>query len=554
MTKKLKIGLLINSTDLPLWEFQLIERLKKSNYAKIDLVILNDTPKEALSLYQKIKNNWSSLILILFIKVDEKLFNVEPNAFKIKNTIKLLEEIPLIKTKPVSTKFSDHFVKDDLQKIKDFNLDVLIRFGFKILRGDILNCAKYGVWSYHHGDNDINRGGPAGYWEVIEKNNVTGSILQILNEDLDNGQILFKSFSATNKNSINRNRNNFYWKSLSFLPRKLEELHRLGNEKFFNIIKKENQNLKIYSNKLYTKNSLNNWFMIKYILAYLFRGIKTKILNQIYFNQWFILFSIGKGMSTSIWRFKKIIPPKDRFYADPFVIRENEINYVFIEELIYKTNKGHISVIEVDDSGNFNKPIKIIDKKYHLSYPHVFKNEKDYFLIPDSSSNKTIELYKCVEFPYKWEFHMTLMENIRAVDSTIFYYKNKYWLFTNIVENEGASSWDELFLFYADRLETKTWNPHPMNPIISDVRKSRPAGNIFIRDGKIIRPSQDCSVRYGYGVKLNEIITINENEYKEIEIDSIEPNWEEKVKGVHTFNCNENFTIIDGINRRRRLF
>ena len=554
MTKKLKIGLLINSTDLPLWEFQLIERLKKSNYAKIDLVILNDTPKEALSLYQKIKNNWSSLILILFIKVDEKLFNVEPNAFKIKNTIKLLEEIPLIKTKPVSTKFSDRFVKNDLQKIKDFNLDVLIRFGFKILRGDILNCAKYGVWSYHHGDNDINRGGPAGYWEVIEKNNVTGSILQILNEDLDNGQILFKSFSATNKNSINKNRNNFYWKSLSFLPRKLEELHRLGNEKFFNIINKENQNLKIYSNKLYTKKSLNNWFMIKYILAYLFRGIKTKILNQIYFNQWFILFSIGKGMSTSIWRFKKIIPPKDRFYADPFVIRENEINYVFIEELLYKTNKGHISVIEVDDDGNYNKPIKIIDKKYHLSYPHVFKNEKDYFLIPDSSSNKTIELYKCVEFPYKWEFHMTLMENIRAVDSTIFHYKNKYWLFTNIVENEGASSWDELFLFYADRLETKTWNPHPMNPIISDVRKSRPAGNIFIRDGKIIRPSQDCSVRYGYGVKLNEIITINENEYKEIEIDSIEPNWEEKVKGVHTFNCNENFTIIDGINRRRRLF
>ena len=56
MIEKLKIGLLINSTDLPLWGFQLIERLKKSNYAKIDLVILNDTPKEALSLYQKIKN------------------------------------------------------------------------------------------------------------------------------------------------------------------------------------------------------------------------------------------------------------------------------------------------------------------------------------------------------------------------------------------------------------------------------------------------------------------------------------------------------------------
>ncbi len=544
----------MNSTNIPLWGFQLIERLKKSNYAKIDLVILNDTPKEALPLYQKIKNKWSSLILILFIKVDEKLFNVEPNAFKIKNTKNLLEEIPVIKTKPVSTKFSDRFVKDDLQKIKDFDLDVLIRFGFKILRGDILNCAKYGVWSYHHGDNNNNRGGPAGYWEVFEKNNVTGSILQILNEDLDNGQILFKSFSATNKNSIKRNRNNFYWKSLSFLPRKLEQLHKLGEEKFFEIIKKENSGLKIYSNKLYTSRDLTNWFMIKYILAYLFRGIKTKILNQIYFNQWFILFSIGKGISTSIWRFKKIIPPKDRYYADPFVIRENEINYVFIEELLYKTNKGHISVIEVDDKGNFNKPIKIIDKKYHLSYPHVFKNKKDYFLIPDSASNKTIELYICVEFPYKWEFHMTLMENINAVDSTILHYKNKYWLFTNIVENEGASGWDELFLFYADRLETKTWNPHPMNPIISDVRRSRPAGNIFNHNGKLIRPSQDCSVRCGYGIRLNEIKTLSENEYKEIEIDFIGPDWDSKVGGVHTFNFENNLTVVDANMKRSRIF
>ncbi len=149
---------------------------------------------------------------------------------------------------------------------------------------------------------------------------------------------------------------------------------------------------------------------------------------------------------------------------------------------------------------------------------------------------------------------MTLMENIQAVDSTIFYYQNKYWLFANIAQNEGSSFWDELFLFYSEHLETKNWIPHPMNPIISDVRKSRPAGNIFIRDGIIIRPSQDCSKRYGYGVKLNEITILNENEYKEIEIDSIKPDWNNQVKGVHTFNHNQNFTIIDAIIQRRRFF
>ena len=554
MNKKLRVGLLMNSTNLPLWEFQLIERLKNSNYAKVDLVILNDSRKKPLSIFQKIKNNWSRIFFLLFTKIEKKMFKVEPNAFEIRNTNELLDKTPVIKVIPISTKFSDRFSKKDIKNIREHNLDVLIRFGFKILRGDILNSSKYGVWSYHHGDNDINRGGPAGHWEVIENNNVTGSVLQILNEDLDNGQILFKSFSATDTKSITRNRNNFYWKSFSFLPRKLEQLHRLGEEKFFEIIKKENSGLKVYSNKLYTIGNLTNWFMIKYILAFIYRGIKTKILNKIYFNQWSLLFSIGNGISTSIWRFKKIIPPKDRFYADPFIIRSNDIYYVFIEEFLYKTHKGHISVIELDNKGNYNKPVIIIDQRYHLSYPHIFKIEEEYFLIPDSRSNKTIELYKCSKFPYNWEFHMTLMENIEAVDSTIFYYENKYWLFVNIVENEGASSWDELFLFYSDELETKTWNPHPMNPIISDVQKSRPAGNIFIRDGKIIRPSQDCSVRYGYGIKLNEIKTLNENEYKEIEIDSIEPNWDDKVKGVHTFNYNHNLTAIDALIKRRRLF
>ena len=554
MDKKLSIGILMNSTDLPLWEIHLIERLKNSNYASVDLVVLNDTSKKPISIFQKIKNNWSNILLIFFTKLERKIFRVEPNAHEIRSSNEFLRNIPVIKVNPISTKYSDRFPKKKIKSIREQNLDILIRFGFKILRGDILNSSKYGVWSYHHGDNDINRGGPAGYWEVLGNHNVTGSVLQILSEDLDNGQILFKSFSSTDKISITRNRNNFYWKSLSFLPRKLEQLHKLGEEKFFEIIKKENSGLKVYSNKLYSSKDLTNWFMTKYIYNFIVKGLKAKISNKLYFNQWFLLFSIGDGMSTSIWRFKKIIPPKDRFYADPFIIRHDDNYYIFIEELLYDTNKGHISVIKMDDKGNYSKPVKIIDRKYHLSYPHIFSQSEDYYLIPDSGSNNTIELYKCSKFPYEWEFHMTLMKNVKAVDTTIYFHKNKYWLFTNIAENKGASTWDELFLFHSDNLETKNWKPHPMNPIVSDVRRSRSAGNIFVHNGKLIRPSQDCSIRYGYGIRLNEIIILSETEYKEIEIDFIGPNWDPKVRAVHTFNFEKNLTVIDAKLKRSRIF
>src|SRR5690606_21018624 len=110
---------------------------------------------------------------------------------------------------------------------------------------------------------------------------------------------------------------------------------------------------------------------------------------------------------------------------------------------------------------------------------------------PETSENKTIELYKCVDFPYKWELSKVLMNNVSAVDSTILKHNNKYWLFCNIKENEGASSLDELFLFYSDSLQEGEWISHPLNPIVSDVSQSRPAGHIFKENGRLYRPSQN---------------------------------------------------------------
>ena len=109
-------------------------------------------------------------------------------------------------------------------------------------------------------------------------------------------------------------------------------------------------------------------------------------------------------------------------------------------------------------------------------------------------------------------------------------------------------------MFYSESLNTENWIPHPLNPIISDVRKSRPAGNIFIHDGKLIRPSQNSSKRYGFGLKINEITILNENEYEEIEIESIEPDWDKQVIAIHTFNHLGNLTVADGLLRRKRFW
>jgi len=43
----------------------------------------------------------------------------------------------------------------------------------------------FGVWSWHHGDEDKYRGGPPAFWEIVNADPVTGALLQRLTERLD---------------------------------------------------------------------------------------------------------------------------------------------------------------------------------------------------------------------------------------------------------------------------------------------------------------------------------------------------------------------------------
>lgn len=63
-------------------------------------------------------------------------------------------------------------------------------------------------------------------------------------------------------------------------------------------------------------------------------------------------------------------------------------------------------------------------------------------------------------------------------------------LLANVVER-GTLGYHERFLFFADSL-TGEWTPHPTNSVVSDVRRSIPAGKLFEQEGKLMRPAQDC--------------------------------------------------------------
>ena len=550
MNEKLKIGLMIDSTNVPYWVYSMIDKITQSNYAKIELVIINGNQIPKNSFYSKMKNNRDYFLYKIYTKLENKMYKPESDVFGICDLTNELLNTKKITVIPKQTKYSDWIESEDIHEILKNDLDVIVRLGFRILKGDILKAAKCGVWSFHHGDNDVNRGGPAGFWEVFQNNPVTGSVLQIINDELDDGKILAKSYSTTDPILVKRNCNNYYNKTLSFLPRKLKELHELGKDQFLEKVEEQNKNIKFYSNRLYTKPT--NTEFLKMSCYNFGKFLKRNLKNSYSFEQWGLLFDIKNEISKSMWRYKKILPPKDRFWADPHIISMDKNYFIFIEEYVYSKSKGHIALIKMDKEGNYDYLGKILEKDYHLSYPFVFQFENNFYMIPETESNNNIELYKCTDFPKKWEYHGEIMNNVNAVDTTIFNYNDKWWMFTGMKENLGSSNSDELFLFHSDNPLSNDWESHSNNPIISDVRQARPAGKIFSFKDDIYRPSQNSSKFYGYGISFNQINNITKNEYQETIVTSILPNWDNNISRVHTFAYDDGLSMIDAKIKRMR--
>ncbi len=100
-----------------------------------------------------------------------------------------------------------------MHAIRNFNLDFILRFAPGILRGEILSAARYGIWSYHHDDEEKYRGGPPCFWEIYNGDPQTGAILQRLTDRLDAGIILRKGFVPTIHDSYAGNINSANFES-----------------------------------------------------------------------------------------------------------------------------------------------------------------------------------------------------------------------------------------------------------------------------------------------------------------------------------------------------
>ncbi|NHZ86304.1 MAG: hypothetical protein GWP19_10540, partial [Planctomycetia bacterium] len=198
------------------------------------------------------------------------------------------------------------------------------------------------------------------------------------------------------------------------------------------------------------------------------------------------------------------------YVADPFMVFDNNMYYVFFEVFNWDTYQGDISYAQSSDGIDWEYQKVILDEDFHLSYPYIFKWQNEYYLIPESHEDLAVRLYKATSFPEHWEYIGNLISGYHYIDPSIIYFKNIWWLFVSSVPDDGIVN-----LYYSDNLFSG-WKAHPMNPIIKlDKHRARPGGRLLIYDNDLYRMAQDGYIEYGQQVFAFKVTELSENSYKE---------------------------------------
>jgi len=288
------------------------------------------------------------------------------------------------------------------------------------------------------------------------------------------------------------------------------------------------------------QNSLLKW--IEYPFWRLMRKFREKIAG----GRWQLVRLDVRTFETFGPAVQDVIqPPAGCGWADPFLVEKEEEVFLFLEEIV--NGKGHIAVAAVDKQTRKLKgrPTTVLEKSTHLSYPFVFQDEGLWYMLPENSASQELTLYRAVEFPYRWEIYRTVFRGAQWVDTTPFFHNGKWWIFSGCKPSSYASSYQELHLFYCDDILHDTWAPHPMNPVVSDVRHARPAGRLFFHKGKLYRPAQNCLHIYGGEVQLCEVLALSEDAYREQVAGSLHFPWYSRLSSLHTLNMAGDIVIGD---------
>jgi hypothetical protein len=519
--RRLRVGLLAAGALQPAWVIDAFARVAGSEFAEIT----------AIGIFEKHLPDHKFSIRHLYSSVDRWAFGRDPS-----DLVDLAGGVP-----------HGRLIREPADAdLAALDLDVLFAVG-AIDTAALQGLARHGIWRFCFGAEHAEPEPLAGWREVAEDAPVTASGIKVHLGLGASDRLAYQSWSRTYPLSVARNRDRILRKTAEFPWRALRELHRSGRH-WLDQCKpvRENRGQAPIQNL----NALSS--VGRHIAR---RGLE----KALFVEQWFLAYrfqpeKLGepRAVTANLDGFTRILPPGDRYWADPFPLEKAGRYFIFFEELPFATGKGHISMIELGRDGRHSAPVRVLERDHHLSYPFLIEQDGQLLMIPESAQKGAIEAYRCVDFPLRWKPERVLIEDVRCVDPTFYRAADRWWLFANAAAPGSRMFDDELHLYHADNLLGE-WQPHARNPVKSDARCSRPAGGLYWQHGMLHRPAQICAPLYGSGLSINRVLRLTPHEYSERQVQRILPQPGSGLLGMHTVNRAGDLTVVDAFVRRPRI-
>lgn len=540
MVAKLRFGVMCTGERLESAFAATIDELLRIDGVELALLIVDVTPRVRRSLRDALR----------------EIFSLRGNLWAIpqwgrplrrlscrvpRDMSALLAAVPRIHCRLTrKSKFSQYFQPEDVERIRSYKLDFILRFEFGIIRGDILNSARYGIWSLHYGDEMKFRGGPPAFWEIYYGEPTTGATLQRLVDRLDAGVVLQKCYIETRRCSYAANLNAIMWAAV-YMPARVCRDILSGCARYLEAAPSCTQ-APVF-------RTPTDFQMVRFLLkawtAWMTKQVKG-VLFRVDWNVGIVHAPIHAFLQPSLRQDIRwlVNGRKNSFCADPFTESIGPGRTLSSEWFDYASNRGWIVEMDLDANGVVTSPPRpAIDNGLHMSYPYLFKHKSQVYCTPENWQGRRVWLYVLDCRQRQWHPVAPIIEDFPAVDPTLLQHDGLWWLWCTHGEDEPNS---KLFLWYAQDL-LGPWRPHPQNPVKVDVRSSRPAGRPFHFAGNLYRPAQDCSRAYGGAITINRVTRVSVTEFCEEPAAHIEP-WDSRYPaGIHTLAGDGSLTVLDGM-------
>jgi hypothetical protein len=538
---KLRFAIMCPGLSLPAWQAACIRVLLESGLAEPVLLILEASPPRG---YGGLGACWGQRSRLLFRLYGRCLVRPFVRAFRRVDMSDELDHLPRLACRVEERGFSQYFAAPDVAAIRGRDLSFVLRFGFGIVRGEILRCARYGIWSYHHGDERVFRGSPAGFWELFHDRPDTGVILQRLGERLDNGTVLCRGNFRT-AITYAGNLRRIYAAAIEW-PTLCARRIASGDTAFLTAPPEP-------SAARVLRPPTNSQF-VRFALRQCRRAARRLARAALFADDWNIGFAVWhrrdllNGLNTAdvAWA----LPSSSGMcLADPMLLEEpGGAVRVFAEAFDYRSHGRIVSMAWPQEFTTATARSEF-DPGSHVSYPFVFVHDGAVFMAPETRALGRLALLQRAENG-AWREFCRIADDVELTDPTLIHHDGRWWLFCC----DGSAVPDtRLMIYHALRLDGP-WQPHLLNPVKFDVRSARPAGPLFTFEGALYRPAQDGSQSYGGAVTINRIERLTPETFAESPVARLEaaPNCPYP-DGVHTLAVGDGKILVDGKRTRLRF-